>query len=72
MERLSKDDPSNLQWQRGLIRHYINISELEPSKATSNLTRAREILQQIQEKGQFGVEDGLVASHLDGLINSSP
>ena len=56
-ERLAKADPGNARWQRDLIVSYVKLAEVDQTASRSFLTRALEIAQEMQRRGQLAPTD---------------
>jgi tetratricopeptide (TPR) repeat protein len=72
MERLVKSDTGNAGWQRDLVVSYVKIAGLDPSEARAFLTRAVEIVNQMQSHGQLAPTDAWMPADLARRIAELP
>jgi tetratricopeptide (TPR) repeat protein len=71
-EHLVQSDPGNADWQRDLVISCVKLAETDPSQARAFLTRASEIVQQMQRRGQLAPRDGEWPADLKQRIESLP
>jgi hypothetical protein len=71
-DRLAKADPGNAGWQRDLIVSYVRIAQLDPSEARAMLTRAAEVVSQMQSRGQLAPRDAWMPEDLARRIAELP
>jgi tetratricopeptide (TPR) repeat protein len=71
-DRLAMFDPGNAGWQRGLIVSYVKIAQLDPSEAKAMLTRAEEVVSQMQSRGQLAPRDAWMPAELARRIAALP
>ena len=69
-DRLAKADPGNARWQRDLIVSYVKIAQLDPSEARAMLTRAAEVVSQMQSRGQLVPRDAELQAKHNLAINA--
>jgi tetratricopeptide (TPR) repeat protein len=71
-DRLAKSDPGNAGWQRDLIVSYVKIAQFDPSEARAMLTRAAEVVSQMQSRGQLAPRDAWMPDDLARRIAELP
>ena len=71
-DRLAQADPGNAGWQRDLIVSYVKLAETDPSQARIFLTRASEIVQRMQQRGQLAPRDAWLPAVLKQRIEALP
>ena len=71
-ERLAKSDPGNANWQRDLTESYVKIAQVDPTEARAMLTRAAEVVSQMQSRGQLAPTDAWMPAELARRIASLP
>jgi hypothetical protein len=71
-DRLAQSDPGNAGWQRDLVVSFVKLAETDPSQARAFLTRASEIVQQMQQRGQLAPRDAWMPADLAQRIAGLP
>jgi hypothetical protein len=71
-EQLAQADPGNAGWQRDLSVSCVKLAEIDPSQARAFLTRASEIVQQMQQRGQLAPRDAWMPADLAQRIAALP
>jgi hypothetical protein len=69
---MAKTDPGNADWQRDLIISDVRIAQLDPSEAKERLTRAAEVVSQMQSRGQFAAKDAWMPAEIAKRIAELP
>jgi tetratricopeptide (TPR) repeat protein len=68
ISRLAKSDPGNASWQRDLIVACVKLAKSDQSQARTLLTRASEVAQQMQQRGQLTPQDAWMPADLTRRI----
>ena len=71
-DSLAKADPGNAGWLRDLIVSCIKLAEVDQSAARTFLTRAQQIAERMQQRGQLAPRDLWMLGELANRIQALP